>query len=106
MRYAADAWQRSLLLVSKDTLNPAGEPRLRLTSHEEPPQADHPFFWAGYLLADTGSLPQELADEQRKALAEQPPVAEKPAKGQPPGGPNAAQNNPAPHGQATNRRAD
>ncbi len=91
---AADAWQRSLLLVSKDTLNPAGEPRLRLTSHEEPPQADHPFFWAGYLLADTGSLPQELADEQRKALAEQPPVAEKPAKGQPPGGPNAPQNNP------------
>src|SRR6185437_8920920 len=31
---AADAWQRSLLLVSKDSLNPLGEPRLRLTAHE------------------------------------------------------------------------
>ena len=89
---AADAWQRSLLLVSKDAVNPAGEPRLRLSAHEEPPKGDHPFFWAGYLLADTGTLPQELADERRKALAEQPPVAEKPAKGQPQGAANGQQN--------------
>jgi hypothetical protein len=76
---AADAWQRALLLVTKDTLNGAGEPRLRLTAHEEAPSADHPFFWAGYLLADTGTLPQELADKMRDEQAEKDPAAEKPA---------------------------
>ena len=75
----ADAWQRALLLVSKDTLNAAGEPRLRLTAQEEAPTADHPFFWAGYLLADTGTLPQELADKLRDEQAEKDPAADKPA---------------------------
>lgn len=75
---AADAWQRSLLLVSANPLNPEGEPRLRLSAREEAPAGDHPFFWAGYLLADTGTLPQELAEK----LPAQPPEA--PAGDKPP----------------------
>ncbi|HEY4310224.1 MAG TPA: CHAT domain-containing protein [Pirellulales bacterium] len=91
---AADAWQRSLLLVSKDALNPANEPRLRLTAHEEAPTADHPFFWAGYLLADTGTLPQELADKQRQEQADNQ-AAEKPAGAKRPANDKAPDKNAA-----------
>ena len=30
--------------------------------HQSPPKADHPFFWAGFLLADTGAIPH--ADDE------------------------------------------
>ena len=64
---AADAWQRSIAIVSENPLNAAAEPRLRLSPSEETPKAEHPFFWAGYMLVDTGTLPQELAEQQPKA---------------------------------------
>jgi len=55
---AADAWQRSVLLARETPLDPAAEPRLKkLDDAVEPPRADHPFFWAGYLLIDTGTRP-------------------------------------------------
>ena len=54
---AAEAWQRSMMLVSENPLNATAEPRIRLTAHEEAPKAENPFFWAGYLLVDTGTLP-------------------------------------------------
>jgi CHAT domain-containing protein len=89
---AAEAWQRSMMLVSENPLNASAEPRLRLTAREEAPKADNPFFWAGYLLVDTGTLPQEMADEQRRRneAAEQAPAAAKPAIA----GLPAAQKNP------------
>ena len=50
------AWQRSVLLAWETPLDAAQEPRLkRLEEGTEPPGADHPFFWAGYLLVDTGT---------------------------------------------------
>jgi tetratricopeptide (TPR) repeat protein len=54
---ASDAWQRSVQLVSNTNVNVLAEPRLNVTLKQSPPKADHPFFWAGYLLADTGALP-------------------------------------------------
>jgi tetratricopeptide (TPR) repeat protein len=74
---ASDAWQRSVLLVSDTTLDPSLEPRLNKTTSADPPKAAHPFFWAGFLLADTGAEPER----------DDPPAALPPAA--PPG--NAAQ---------------
>jgi hypothetical protein len=72
---AADAWQRSVLLARETPLDPAAEPRLkRLDEAGEPPRADHPFFWAGYLLVDTGTRPQ--VDQESKENAGSQNVAD------------------------------
>jgi tetratricopeptide (TPR) repeat protein len=53
----ADAWQRAVQVVSNSELAADGEPRIKGDVAGQ--RAGHPFFWAGYLLADTGSpLPQ------------------------------------------------
>jgi hypothetical protein len=70
---AAEAWHRSIAIVSENTLSAAAEPRLHVTAQEEPPKAEHPFFWSGYMLVDTGTLPQELADEQKGVAPESAP---------------------------------
>ncbi|HET6884090.1 MAG TPA: CHAT domain-containing protein, partial [Pirellulales bacterium] len=74
---ASDAWQRSVQVVRHSQVHPLAEPRLKLTTQQEPPEAKHPFFWAGYLLADTGALPVTGDDDDP---AEQI-VAVKPADG-------------------------
>jgi hypothetical protein len=52
---AVEAWQRSILLTRASSLDVAAEPRLdRVEGVDAPPTAAHPFFWAAYLLADTG----------------------------------------------------
>lgn len=85
---ADDAWQRSVFLANDTQLNPAVEPRLKLAANDTPPKADHPFFWAGYLLVDTGVLPKKTddhpADKVLKPLAV--PAAQAPAA-QPPAAP-------------------
>lgn len=61
---ASDAWQRSVLLTRESLLNPVAEPRLeQVQTPDAPPTAAHPFFWAGYLLADTGSPEKTTAQE-------------------------------------------
>jgi tetratricopeptide (TPR) repeat protein len=53
---ATDAWQRSILLTRASSLDVMAEPRIsRLEGVDAPPTAAHPFFWAGYMLADTGT---------------------------------------------------
>jgi hypothetical protein len=62
------AWQRSVMLAWETPLDAAQEPRLkRLAEGTEPPGADHPFFWAGYLLVDTGTGDGEAADADANA---------------------------------------
>jgi hypothetical protein len=57
---ASDAWQRSVLLAMSRPLDVASEPRLKPVRGETAaPNADSPFFWAGYLLADSGKLPAD-----------------------------------------------
>ncbi|MBW8883883.1 MAG: CHAT domain-containing protein [Planctomycetia bacterium] len=51
---AANAWRRSVQLASDRLLDPSIEPRLKAPSTAEGIKADHPFFWSGYLLVDTG----------------------------------------------------
>jgi hypothetical protein len=83
------AWQRSVMLARETPLDPAQEPRLkRLAEGTEPPGADHPFFWAGYLLVDTGTgdgkeSPADT-DANANAAAAAKPVAPPAAKSVPP----------------------
>ena len=49
----ADAWQRAVLVVSNSPVNSEAEPRIKTADAAK--QTSHPFFWAGYLLADGGS---------------------------------------------------
>jgi hypothetical protein len=54
---AAVAWRRSVQLAGGRVVDPAAEPRLRAGRASDGLKADHPFFWAGYLLVDTGVGP-------------------------------------------------
>ena len=75
---AADAWQRSIAVGRELPLDPSQEPRLKkLEDTAEAPKASHPFFWAGYLLVDTGTRP---AKEAEAGAETKPPAAEKPAE--------------------------
>jgi CHAT domain-containing protein len=48
----ADAWQRAVQVVTNSTLT-ADEPRIKGDVAGQ--RATHPFFWAGYMLVDSGS---------------------------------------------------
>lgn len=57
-RTASEAWQRSVQMARETELDAAREPRVRLTTADSAVRADHPFFWAGYLLVDAGVEPK------------------------------------------------
>lgn len=78
----AEAWQRAVLLARQSRVNPDAEPRIRLPSGASPPLADHPFFWAGYLLVDDGTPAQKSEPAEKPAGPENP-------KGPIPGNPGA-----------------
>jgi hypothetical protein len=61
------------MLAMSTQLNLDAEPRIKRSPIDETPKAEHPFFWAGYLLIDTGQ------GEQKSE-----PVPEKPAKSKKP----------------------
>ena len=53
----ADAWQRSVHIAGDAPLQGDREPRIRNTvGTDDLPKADHPFFWSGYMLVDSGKL--------------------------------------------------
>lgn len=56
---ASESWQRSVLLNKPTELDPAGEPRIRVSKGQAPITSEEPFFWAGYLLIDTGRKPDK-----------------------------------------------
>ena len=75
---AADAWQRSVQLGMERDIDVDREPRVKPGDLEASIKADHPFFWSGYLLVDTGGRP---ADEMAaKPDAKKPAPADKPAE--------------------------
>jgi hypothetical protein len=83
---AAQAWGRARLLAREAPLDAENEPRLRgLEQEGELATANHPFFWAGYLLVDTGppavtreedaeARPASDAPTETKAVPLPPPV--------------------------------
>ncbi|TWT32232.1 CHAT domain protein [Posidoniimonas corsicana] len=76
-----EAWRRSVTLAREALLDPYQEPRLKLRdAGGEPPSANHPFFWSGYLLLDTGYEPPEEAeapgDQVQQAEEKKEPAAQ------------------------------
>ena len=58
----ASAWRRSVQLASDRWLDPSQEGRVKATKANEGIRADHPFFWSGYMVIDTGvANAEELA---------------------------------------------
>jgi len=81
---AAEAWQRSVMLAQDSEIDPGAEPRIKLKSNETPPKAENPFFWAGYLLADTGSSPHDApTDEAENVIVKMDKPAGPRAAGKP-----------------------
>ena len=81
----ADAWQRAVMLETSAQLNLEAEPRIKHTATDETPKADHPFFWAGYMLIDSGQVrpktEPKVQEPKKKTdipVVKNPPAAEKP----------------------------
>jgi len=69
----AEAWRESVFLTAGSPLNIDAEPRVRRTAAVQPPMANHPFFWAGYLLIDSGTPPPKPGEGPDKAALKLPP---------------------------------
>jgi hypothetical protein len=61
---AAGAWRRSVQLASDRLLDPSLEGRLKQSPTSDGLKADHPFFWSGYMLVDTGVTRSDEAIER------------------------------------------
>jgi len=91
----ADAWQRAVFLTAASPLDLEAEPRIKRTVTDESPQAKHPFFWAGYMLVDSGLPPPKPPAPAPGMLKFKKPPQPAPAPGKPvPGQP--APGKPAP----------
>jgi len=54
-RSATEAWRQAILEVGSNPINLEEEPRVRAEPNmEEPPIANHPFFWGALMLIDRG----------------------------------------------------
>jgi tetratricopeptide (TPR) repeat protein len=92
---AAESWQRAVDIVTVEQPDPTREPRIKQSANAVLPDARHPFFWAGYLLADCGSgqfpeAPPQPAAPAQAAPAQAAPAQPAPAAARPvivPGGP-------------------
>ncbi len=56
-RNASQAWRRSVELTTPTELQPDLEPRISGIANGIEVTAEHPFFWSGYMLIDTGASP-------------------------------------------------
>ncbi len=57
-RTASEAWHRSVQLARQSDLDFTCEPRVKSRPTDTILKADHPFFWSGYMLVDTGVEPK------------------------------------------------
>ena len=60
---ASEAWRTAVELTRAEKLDPVTEPRLAKSKDVQELSADHPFFWSGYLLIDTGAEPKETDED-------------------------------------------
>ncbi len=95
----AEAWQRSVQVVRDSPLDPDREPRVKDVSRMQNSTAGHPFFWAGYMLVDSGGLANPGAADPAKPAGAVPagPVPAGPA---PAGAGRAPAAGPIPAGAA------
>ena len=76
----ADAWQRAVLVAANTQIVAEAEPRVKRSAGDDPPKANHPFFWAGYALIDCGTSPQKEEPAPAEAKKEEKPPAPAEAK--------------------------
>lgn len=81
----SDAWQRAVQLAASTPIEPDAEPRIKkLPVDAQPPRAGHPFFWSGFLLVDSGVMPEKPAEPVPPPVAQKiPPAVAPPANAQP-----------------------
>lgn len=60
---ANTAWQRAIAVARESKIEAENEPRVDLGKTESPPNAEHPFFWAGFMLVDTTPTEAEAEGE-------------------------------------------
>ena len=69
---AAESWQRAVQLTSQSPLDADSEPRLAAhkagSAEAEAPKGSHPFFWAGYMLVDSGATPEQKEKQPDKPV--------------------------------------
>ncbi len=69
---AAESWQRAVQLISQSPLDADSEPRLAAhkagSAEAEAPKGSHPFFWAGYMLVDSGTTPEQKEKQPDKPV--------------------------------------
>jgi hypothetical protein len=104
---AGAAWQRSVRLAMETPVDPGAEMRVKPGKEAVDLTAKHPFFWAGYLVVDSGWRPPEdgeaqdpaaqaepaVADPKAAAPGDEPPAGEAPA-GEAPAGEAPAESTP------------
>ena len=69
----SDAWQPAVLLAMDSRANLGGEPRVRTPPADEAPKANHPFFWAGYMLVDSGAAVEKTESPDEPVIKIKPP---------------------------------
>jgi hypothetical protein len=69
---AAACWRRSVQLAIHSEIDPENEPRVDEFEAAKGLKAEPPFFWAGYLLVDTGANPNVAPPEAKAPPAEKP----------------------------------
>ena len=70
---AAAAWQRAVQVTSQTPIDMGREPRVgskrnTAATEGEPLKADHPFFWSGYMLVDTGATAEQAEKAPAKPI--------------------------------------
>jgi hypothetical protein len=96
----AESWQRAVDIVTAEQPDLGREPRVKQSPDAVLADGTHPFFWAGYLLADCGDgrfpaapvaqQPAQPRPAQAAAPNAQPRQAAAPARAEQPLGPPAA----------------
>ncbi|MEM9656810.1 MAG: CHAT domain-containing protein [Planctomycetota bacterium] len=77
---AGEAWQRAVHIASATPIDPLSESRVEATDELVELTAAHPFFWAGYLVIDSGWSPPPIEAAAPAALIDaQTPVAAEPS---------------------------
>ena len=91
---AADAWQRAVEVVRQAPLDLTLEPRAKVVKETDSIKGEHPFFWAGYMIVDSGTDPRIKGPQNAKPPAGVPggaaPKAVPPAQAPPPAFPAPA----------------
>jgi hypothetical protein len=70
---ATKSWQRAVALSMQSPIVLDAEPRIRLEGTDAPPEARHPFFWAAYMIVDTGTEPAVAPSDAAKQVLNEVP---------------------------------